>query len=179
MQIHDAQKEVRTVFIGGSIGQVVSGIIWLISAALGTWVSVRLGIIALAVGGVFIFPLTQLSLKLIRHRSALPRTNPLNQLAMQIAFIVPLNLPVIAAAALHNVNWFYPAFMIVIGTHYMPFMFLYGMWQYAILAATLIAGGVLIGIYLPTSFVVGGWLTALLLLTFALVIWRIFVKEIS
>lgn len=50
MQIHDAQKEVRTVFIGGSIGQAVSGIIWLISAALGTWVSVRLGIIALAVG---------------------------------------------------------------------------------------------------------------------------------
>jgi hypothetical protein len=179
MQIHDAQKEVRTVFIGGSIGQAVSGIIWLISAALGTWVSVRLGIIALAVGGVFIFPLTQLSLKLIKHQSTLPRTNPLNQLAMQIAFIVPLNLPVIGAAALHNVNWFYPAFMIVIGTHYMPFMFLYGMWQYAILAATLIGGGVLIGIYLPNLFVVGGWLTALLLLIFALIIWRIFVKEIS
>jgi len=66
-----------------------------------------------------------------------------------------------------------------VGTHYMPFMFLYGMWQYAILAATLIGGGVLIGIYLANSFVVGGWLTAALLLIFSLVIWRILVKESS
>jgi hypothetical protein len=179
MQISDAQREVRKVFIGGSTGQAVSGLVWLISAALGTWVSIRLGIIALAIGGIFIFPLTQLSLKLSGHQAVLPRTNPLNQLAMQVAFIVPLNLPVIGAAALHNVNWFYPAFMIVIGTHYMPFIFLYGMWQYAILAAALIGGGVLIGIYLPNSFVIGGWLTAALLLVFSLVIWRISAKEIS
>jgi hypothetical protein len=25
-----------------------------------------------------------------------------------VAFIVPLTLPVVAGAALHNVNWFYP-----------------------------------------------------------------------
>lgn len=179
MQIHEAQKEVRTVFVGGSIGQAVSGIIWLISAILGTWVSIRLGIISLAVGGIFIFPLTQFALKLTGHQAALPRKNPFNQLAMQVAFIVPLNLPVIGAAALHNVNWFYPAFMIVIGTHYMPFMFLYGMWQYAILAAMLIGGGLLIGLYLPNSFIVGGWLTAALLLVFSLFAWRIFTKERS
>ena len=178
MQIHEAQKEVRTVFLGGSVGQAVSGVLWLISAILGTWVSVRLGIIALAIGGIFIFPLTQLALKLTGRKAALPRTNPLNQLAMQVAFIVPLNLPVIGAAALHNVNWFYPAFMIVVGTHYMPFMFLYGMWQYGILAATLIVGGLLTGIYLPNIFVIGGWLTAAFLLIFSLIAWRIFSKEL-
>ncbi len=170
MEIREAQREVRTVFLGGSVGQAVSGVIWLVSAALGTWVSVQYGIIALAVGGAAIFPLTQLTLKLLGKRAALERTNPFNQLAMQTAFIVPLSLPLIGAAALYNVNWFYPAFMLVVGTHYMPFMTLYGMWQYGVLAALFIGGGVFIGMYLPDSFVLGGWIGGAILLAFAVVI---------
>jgi hypothetical protein len=91
---------------------------------------------------------------------------------MQVAFIVPLNLPVIAAAAAYNINWFYPAFMIVVGTHYLPFVTLYGMWQYAILAAVLIGGGVAIGWALPHNFILGGWFTPAALLIFALTISR-------
>ena len=67
-------------------------------------------------------------------------------LAMQVAFTIPLNLPVVAAAALYRLNWFYPACMIVVGTHYLPFIFLYGMWQFGVLAAVLIGGGVTIGL---------------------------------
>jgi hypothetical protein len=128
MDIYEAQQEVRSVFRGGSIGQVVSGLIWFISAVLSTWVSNRYGIISLALGGIFIFPLTQLVLRMSSSRSSLRKENPLNGLAMEIAFIIPLSLPVIGAAALYNINWFYPAFMIVVGTHYVPFIFLYGMW---------------------------------------------------
>ena len=173
MEIRDAQQEVRSVFLGGSIGQAVSGLLWLISAGLATWAGVNNGIIALVVGGIFIFPLTQLALKLLGRQAALQRKNPLNQLAMQIAFIVPLSLPVIAAAALYNLNWFYPAFMIVVGTHYLPFTFLYGMWQYSVLAAVLIAGGVAFGIAMPDNFTTGGWFTAAVLLLFALAAWRL------
>lgn len=170
MDIKTAQQDVQTTFVRGSIGQMVSGAIWLISAILGTWVSVRSAILMLALGGTLIFPLTQLALRLLGRPSALPKGHPMNQLAMQVAFIVPLSLPLIGAASLYNVNWFYPAFMLVIGVHYMPFIFLYGMWEFAVLAAVLIFGGVGMGMLLPHSFTVGGWFTGIIRLLFAVLV---------
>jgi hypothetical protein len=57
--------------------------------------------------------------------------------------------------------------MLIIGAHYMPFIFLYGMWEFAVLSALLIGGGVAIGMLLPHAFVIGGWFTATILLLFA------------
>jgi hypothetical protein len=164
--VADAQREVRSVYLGGSVGQLVSGAIWLLSAGLGTWVGTREGILALVVGGMFIYPLTQLVLRLLGGPWALAPGNPLRQLAVQVAFTVPLTLPVVGGAALHNVNWFYPACMIIVGAHYLPFMFLYGMWQYAVLAAALLAGGFLLGLLAPQVFVLGGWLAGAALMLF-------------
>ena len=141
MEIADAQQEVRSVYKNGVVGQIVSGLIWLLSASLGTWLSVRSGVISLAVGGMFIFPLTQLGLRIQGGPTTLHTDNPLSGLAMQVAFIIPLTIPVIGAAALYNVNWFYPAFLVIVGAHYLPFVFLYGMREYTVLAAALIAGG--------------------------------------
>ncbi len=172
MEIQAAQSQVRQVYLGGSVGQAVSGGIWLISAALATWFETRYGIIVLVLGGVFIFPLTQLIIRLSGRPASLPRENPFNQLAMQVAFIIPLCLPVIGAAALYKTNWFYPAFMIVVGAHYLPFATLYGMWQYLVLGAVLIFGGVGIGMVLPAAFATGGWFTAVALLAFAVFVWR-------
>ena len=168
MEIKAAQQDVQTTFLRGSVGQTVSGLIWLASAALGTWVSERAAILVLVLVGAMIFPLTQLGLRLLGRPAGLPKGHPMNALAMQVAFIAPLSLPVIGAAALYNINWFYPAFMLVLGTHYMPFIFLYGMWEFGVLAALLIGGGVVIGRYLPDSFMIGGWYTAVVLLLFAL-----------
>lgn len=167
MDIKSAQQDVQTMFVRGSVGQAVSGIIWLASAVLGTWVSERYAILTLVLVGMFIFPLTQLVLRLLGHSGGLPKGHPMNALAMQVAFIVPLCLPVIGAASLYNINWFYPAFMLIIGVHYMPFIFLYGMWEFAVLAVLLIFGSVGIGMFLPDTFIIGGWFTAVVLLVFA------------
>ena len=43
MHVTDAQREVRTVFIGGFVGQAVSSGIWLVSAALAMWMSPKAG----------------------------------------------------------------------------------------------------------------------------------------
>ena len=168
MEIKSAQQDVQSIFLRGSVGQAVSGSIWLVSAILGTWVNERYAIVLLVLAGVFIFPLTQLALRLLGKPVGLPKGHALNQLAMQVAFIVPLNLPVIGAATLYNINWFYPAFMLIVGTHYMPFIFLYGMWEFGVLSALLIGGGVAIGMLLPHTFTPGGWFTGLVLLLFAL-----------
>jgi len=170
MEIKTAQQDVQSTFVRGSVGQTVSGLIWLTSAALATWVSGRYAIIVLVVVGIFIFPLTQLALRLLGRAPGLPRNHPFNSLAMQVAFIVPLSLPVIGAASLYNINWFYPAFMLVLGVHYMPFIFLYDMWEFGVLAAALIGGGVAIGLYIPHTFALGGWIAGVLLLLFAVLV---------
>ncbi len=167
MTIDQAQRDVRFVFLGGFPGQSVSSLIWFASAALATWKSSRSAILVLVFGGMLIFPLSQLVLRLMGKPASLPKGHPLNALAIQIAFIVPLSLPLIGAATLHRLNWFYPAFMIVLGTHYLPFVFLYGMRQFAVLAALLIGAGVTIGLYLPHTFSLGGWFTAVVLFAFA------------
>jgi hypothetical protein len=88
---------------------------------------------------------------------------------MQVAFVLPLNLPLAFAATAHRRDWFYPAFMIAVGSHYLPFIFMYGMWQFGVLAALLVGSGLIIGLYLPTVFNLGAWLTAFMLLIFAFV----------
>ena len=170
MDIKSAQQDVQSTFLHGSVGQFVSGSIWLVSAILGTWVSERSAILVLVLAGMFIFPLTQLTLRLLGRPGGLPKGHPMNALAMQVAFIVPLSLPVIGAASLYNINWFYPAFMLIVGVHYMPFIFLYGMWEFGALAALLISGGVAFGMLLSDTFVIGGWFTAIALLLFALLV---------
>lgn len=179
MEIEQAQRDVRTTFLGGFAGQLISGIIWLLSAALATWYSQTAGIAVLVFGGIFIFPLTQLMLRLMGHTGSLSSGHPMNRLAMQVAFTLPLNLPLVGAATLYRLEWFYPAFMIALGTHYLPFVFLYGMWQFGILAVLLYSGGLLLGLYGPPIFSLGGWLTAAVLLVFAFVGRRIVAQEIA
>jgi hypothetical protein len=168
MLVADAQKEVRTVFLGGFVGQTVSGLIWLASAALATWGTPRQAIVTLVVAGFFIFPLTQLGLRLIGRRGALRPANPLGALGMQVAFVLPLCLPVVGAATLHRLEWFYPAFMIVLGAHYLPFAFLYGMRMFLGLSACLVGAGFALGWYGLGGFAAGAWITVAVLLTFAL-----------
>lgn len=57
----------------------------------------------------------------------------------------------------------------LLGAHYLPFTFLYGMRSFIALSALLIAAGLVIALWLPTSFSLGGWTAGLLLLVFAFV----------
>jgi hypothetical protein len=50
MNVRDAQRDVRTTFLGGFAGQLVSSLIWFLSATLGTWVSTRSAIVVLVAG---------------------------------------------------------------------------------------------------------------------------------
>ena len=114
-----------------------------------------------------IYPLTLLGLRLIGHRVSVSKENPLNGLGMQAAFVLPLCLPVVAAAALYRLDWFFPAFMIVLGAHYLPFITLYGMRMFGVLTAILVAAGVTLALYVRMPFSTGAWFTAVVLVAFA------------
>ena len=169
MEIVQAQRDVRITFMGGFAGQLVSSGVWFLSAASSTYFSFRTGILVLVIAGFFIFPLTQLLLRLMGRPSSLPKGHPMNGLAMQVAFTLPLTLPLVFAATAYRQSWFYPAFMIALGSHFLPFIFMYGMGEFGVLAAVLIGSGVLIGLYIPAALSLGGWLTAAALLIFAFV----------
>ena len=166
MHVADAQREVRHVFRGGFMGQLVSGLLWLGSAAAANWATPRSAIGLLVVGGFFIFPLTTLGLRVLGGPWRLSRENPLGGLGMQVAFVLPLCLPVVAAAAAHRLEWFYPAFMVVLGAHYVPFVFLYGMRLFAALAGMLTVLGIVLAHH-RGPFGGPAWITGAVLLVFA------------
>lgn len=169
MEISTAQRDVRETFLGGFAGQLVSALVWGASAAACTWGSLRLGELVVICGGFFIFPLTQLTLRSMGHASALPKGHPMNALGMQIAFSLPLTLPVVIAIGALHPAWFYPALMVVLGAHYLPFIFMYGMWQFGVLSGSLVVSGVMIGMYVTRPVSAGAWLTTGLLLVAAVV----------
>jgi hypothetical protein len=169
MTVEEAQRDVRQQFVGGFFGQLVSAVIWAVSAAFAAWGTHRVAMAVLVVGGFFIFPLTVVLLRLSGRRGAVSPGNPMSELAIEVAFVLPLTLPLVGAATMHHVNWFYPAFMVALGAHYLPFSFLYGMRMFAVLGAALISGGLWLGLYGPDTFSLGAWITAGALLVFAAV----------
>jgi hypothetical protein len=167
MLVQDAQHEVRTVFVGGFWGQLASSAIWFASAGLGVWVSPRAAILSLVIGGFFIFPVTRLLLRLAGGPGSVSSGNPLWNLGMQIAFTLPLSMLLLVPVTLFRLNWFYPALMILLGAHYLPFTFLYGMRMFFLLGAILVSSGVVIALYVPHTFSLGGWIGGLTLFIFA------------
>ncbi len=167
MNIPDSQREMRSAFLGGFAGQLVSGVIWLASAALAMWLSPRAGMAALFFGSMGIFPLTQLTVRLMGRPGKASPENGLWPLGSQLAFTVPINFLLVGAATLYREAWFFPAAMIVVGSHYLPFLTLYGMKLFGILAALLIVAGAGLALYGPPVFSLGGWLTGILLIAFA------------
>lgn len=167
MEVHEAQREIRRSFLGGFAGQLVSGALWLLAAATATWGTRRATALVVILGGFLIFPMTLLLLRALGRPPRAGR-NPLDQLAMQVAFIVPLGLPLVGAAALHRPHWFFPALMLVVGAHYLPFVFLYGMPQFALLGGLLVSGGLALGLWAPPSAAtLGAWGTGAVLVLFA------------
>jgi hypothetical protein len=167
MEVSAAQRDVRTMYLGGFPGQLVSGILWLSSAALATWGSRALGVWALVLGGAMTFPLAQLVLRAMGRPASLPKGHPMIGLAMQIAFTIPLSLPLVAAASHVHEGWFYPSLMIIVGVHYLPFVFLYGMPMFGALAGLLLTEALVLAHLEAAPFATGGWVTGVTLLAFA------------
>ena len=142
MTISEAQSEVRSTYIGGFVGQLVSGSLWLASCAASTWASKGAGIVVLMAGGVFIYPVTQAVLRAMARKASLPPGNPFRELSIEVAFMVPLLLPLAIASTIHRAEWFYPAAAVVVGAQYLPFAFVYGMRLFMALSGTLVAIGI-------------------------------------
>ena len=169
MDVLDAQREMRAAFLGGFAGQLVSGLIWLAAALAGALAGPRWGMIVLFFGCTMIFPLTQLVLRAMGRPARVSPGNGLWPLGAQTAFTVPLNFLLVAAATLYRQTWFFPAAMIVVGSHYLPFITLYGMRMFGVLAGLLVFAGAGLALYGPPVFSLGGWVGGALLIAFGFI----------
>ena len=177
MNITDSQREMRVTFLGEFAGQLVSGLIWLIAAGISYWYRPGYGMAMLFFGSMLIFPLTQGTLHLMGRPSKVSTENKLWWLGSQIAFTVPINFLLVGAATLYRENWFFPAAMIVVGAHYLPFVTLYGMKMFAFLAVLLVCTGISLAIFVPDNYNLGGWITAIILISFAFIGRQIALQE--
>ncbi len=175
--LFNAQKEMRSAFLGGFAGQLVSGLIWLTSAFISLFSSPLHGVVFLFFGCMGIFPLTQLTLRMMGRSAKVSPENGLWALGSQVAFTVPLNFLLVGAVILYRPGWFYPAAMIVVGTHYLPFITLYGMKIYGVLSALLVLGGLGLALSGPPVFSLGGWLTGVVMIVFAFVSRQLTLQE--
>jgi hypothetical protein len=157
----------RSAFLGGFAGQLVSGLTWLGASAVSGIFAPNYGMAFLFLGSMGIFPLTQFILRLMGRPARVPDENGLWALGSQVAFTVPINFLLVGAVILYRPLWFFPAAMIVVGSHYLPFITLYGMKMFGVLAALLILFGAGLALYGPAIFSLGGWLTGVILILFA------------
>ncbi|MGB7820167.1 MAG: hypothetical protein WBL35_15725 [Ornithinibacter sp.] len=167
MLIAEAQGDVRRVYAGGFYGQLVSAVVWLSAAAAATWVDTGTAVAVLFLGGTLIFPMTWLVIRISGRPPSLPAGHPMKALAMQIAFTVPVGLVVVVAMLHGDGDLFFPASMVIVGAHYLPFVFLYGMRMFAYLSLALVVPGVTLLLWLTVPISLGGWLTGGVLLVFA------------
>lgn len=162
-ELAEAQAEVRRSYRSASVGQIYSGAVWLASALAWSILGTSTGVLVLLIGGVLIYPVTTLVSRLLGSAGSIPKANPLRMAGLTIPIVGALGIPVAGAAALYDIDWFYPAFMVIIGAHYLPFAHLYGMRVFLPLGATMWFAGVAIALWAREASVIGALLTGLAL----------------
>lgn len=167
ISVRQAQADVRRVYRGGQFGPLVSAVLWLAAAITGDLFSGSAGVAVLFFGGMLIFPVSTLALKLAGGPAALPRGHPMVGLATQAALTVPFGMLVAILLYTQRPEWFFPAALVLVGAHYLPFVHLYGMADFAVAAVVMIGTGMLLVLTEQSSFSIGGYLGALILLAFA------------
>ena len=168
MRVEQAQADVRRTYRGGFSGSLVSSLLWFVAAAVDQWGSERAAMVVLFFGGILIFPVSTLLLKIMGGPATLPQGHPSISLAMQSAFTVPLGLLVALALGSVEPDLFFPAALIIVGAHYLTFISLYGMRAYGALAAVLVGVGALALFWLPALRDVSAWVGAVVLLLSAI-----------
>lgn len=141
MNLKTAQAEARFTYSRGGFGAIVSGIIWLIVAIIASKQGINTAFIVLFFGGMFIFPLSVLLLKLFYKRSMLPKGHPSGQIVGETVFPMIGFLFVAWLFIPYKPEWVLSIAAIGVGTHYFGFRSAYGDFSYWVLGGIVTAVG--------------------------------------
>lgn len=136
-----AQRDMRSAYLGGAPGVLVSGLVWAVAGCVATWISPERAVWTLFVGGVFIHPVAVLFARLLGRAGRPAPGNALAALAMATTFWMIMMLPLAYGVSLLRIDLFFPAMLFVTGGRYLCFQTLYGSRLYWIFGAVLALAG--------------------------------------
>ncbi|PID26897.1 MAG: hypothetical protein CR982_08220 [Candidatus Cloacimonadota bacterium] len=171
-------KEIRQSYLGGFPILLLESFFWILAGFVWDFVSFKIGIMVIIISGTFFYPLTLL-LQTILKRPKISKENPLNLLFTQISLIIPFSFPLIFLLVKENRILFFPALTIIVGAHYLPFIYPYKMKSYWILASLLVVGGSLFGFIMNENTHYCAYYTGSVLLLFAIINYYLIKREIS
>lgn len=137
MTLAEAQHDMRRGYLCGAPGVLASALAWLAAGVVAVAGSPRAAVLALFVGGMFIFPASIVLARLGGARGLHTAGNPLGALAVEGTVLMLLGLPLAYVVSFYRIEWFFPAMLLVIGGRYLTFATLYGLRTYWALGAAL------------------------------------------
>ncbi len=143
LTIAEAQQDSRRAFVGGGPGAFISGAVWLIAALMIKQRGVGPAFACLFFGGMLIFPLAQLTSRVLFRRSPAAQDNPLGRVALESTIAMGGGLFAAWLFIFTKPDYVFPLAAIAIGTHYAAFRTVYGDTLFWLLAGLITAIGVL------------------------------------
>ncbi len=166
----EKSKNFRLAYLGAAPHSFYVAATWIISGILGDMYGWKVSVIFFLLAGFLNFPAGELLKKFVFRSSVkLDKENDFPLLLKLLSFTIPLSLPIIYFACKADINYFYPVFAMVIGSHYLPFYFSYRLPAFLIGGGLIWAAGCLIGLYFPGHFSWAAYSTGLIVLGMAIV----------
>lgn len=136
-----AQRDMRSAYLGGAPGVLVSALVWAVAGCVATWISPQRAVWALFIGGMFIHPVAVLCARLLGRSGRHTPGNPLGALAMAMTFWMIMMLPLAYGVSQLRIDLFFPAMLLVICGRYLCAQTLYGTRLYWVFGAVLALAG--------------------------------------
>jgi len=142
MDFNEAQKDMRSAYLGGGPGVMISGLVWISAGITAIYFSNLTSIIVFFIAGMFIHPLGIIVTKLFNRRGKHLKTNPLGKLAIESTIILFIGLFIVYTLYQTSPTYFYPIMLLIIGVRYLIFQSIYGSKMYWALGIVLMAIGI-------------------------------------
>jgi hypothetical protein len=141
-----AQEDMRSGYLSGAPGVLVSAGVWLAAGWVAALKSASVAVIVLLAGGALIYPASVVLCKALGRAGAHEPGNPLGTLALEGTAWLLAGIAVAYGMSALRLEWFFPAMLLAIGGRYLSFQTLYGLRIYWLCGSLLCVAGLALGL---------------------------------
>ncbi|OFX24682.1 MAG: hypothetical protein A2041_14950 [Bacteroidetes bacterium GWA2_31_9b] len=178
-QVKVNHKEFRQTYLGAAPHSLTVGSLWIISGIVTNYTSTIFAILFFFFATAVNFPIGEMVRKLMKIEYRMNKDNNLDNLFTWLSLTIPLSIPLVFMACQNNMNWFFPAFTVLVGAHYLPFVWAYQMPTFGILGILMVVSGSIIGYYFSDIFDLAAYTTGGLIILFGIIHLIMVKKEIK